>query len=449
MSSPANQEDDEYAEAMAALDRLVGRELLGRYRLDELISVGGTGAVFRGHQLTLKRDVAVKILHPELTRNERVFKRFQREAQSTARFEHPNIVQVMEAGFTDDGLHFIVMQLLEGVELHQLLGEEFPPARACEITLQIVRGLEHAHQKGVAHRDLKPENVIVTRDHEGHETIKLVDFGLAKLLEGVSDGEKLTSLGMVFGTPAYMSPEQATGLPVDERTDIYTTGLILYGMLAGRPPFLEEDPVALMRAQVKERPPPLPEHLPAELSALVFKMMAKKPEERIQSAGELRTRLEELLPRLPERAQRKGAPAWIRFAIVGVLAAGLAVGLVTTFGGKKDARTVEDSGAAPVPSPAEADPDSTAPAAVVPPTEVVEAATPAPEAKGPDLAAKPQTPPAEEAKPDETSDAAPGDKKKSANKSASKPKNSGTKKKDKPKKKKGFKFGGFRRPGGG
>ena len=430
---------------------MVGRVLLGRYRLDELLSIGGTGAVFRGHQLTLKRDVAVKVLHPELTRNERVFKRFQREAESTARFEHPNIVQVMEAGSSDDGFHFIVMQLLDGLELHDLLGEPMSPRRSCELMLQIIRGLEHAHQKGVVHRDLKPENIFVVRDHEGAETIKLVDFGLAKLVEGAGDDERLTRLGMVFGTPSYMSPEQATGREIDRRTDLYNAGLIFYGMLAGRPPFLEEDPVALMQAQVKSTPPPLPDEVPTELAELVFALLAKKPEDRPPHASDVRTRLEQLLPRMPEVAgARRRAAGWWKFAAVGLLAAALALLFLQVRVGDgaesatehaeiampsesqseaatPEETTREDAPAEPAPTPSAGPDPKQKPAPPEPaPPEPAPGETPA------------QSPPAQKAEP-----SGPGPKPKKKSSSTS------SKGKKKKKKEKGFKFGGFRRPGGG
>jgi tRNA A-37 threonylcarbamoyl transferase component Bud32 len=441
--------DEELEDELAGLEDLVGRELLGRYRLDERLSIGGTGAVYRGHQITLKRDVAVKILHPQLTKNERIFKRFRREAESTARFEHPNIVQVLEAGSSDDGYHFIVMQLLDGVELHEMLGAPFAPRRAAEILLQIFCGLEHAHERGVVHRDLKPENVFITRDHENRETAKLVDFGLAKLLEGAEDGETLTRLGMVFGTPAYMSPEQATGVEVDHRTDLYSAGLILYGMLAGRPPFIEDDPVALMRAQVKELPPPLPDEVPTELAELTFELLAKKPDDRPADATTVRNRLEEMLPKLPDghRAPRRAIPMWLSVAGVAIVVGVATFGIVAAVAPEDttDAAAVEAADTAPTPT----EPKTTQPE----PDEAAEAG-PVP-GQGPDVDEKPEAPAkaapedgapeeAKEATPKSSGKAAPTAKEKSPKKSSGK-----REKKKKKKRKRLFNFGEPRKPGGG
>ncbi len=278
------------------LEDMEGHVLMGRYRIDKLLGRGGMGAVYRGHQLTLKRDVAIKVLHTALASNEQLIKRFEREAQSTGRLEHPNIVQVLEFGREGNDLLFIVMQLLEGGELVSVLGQPMDPIRATQLMIQICRGLEHAHSHGVIHRDLKPENVFLVRDHEGRELAKLVDFGIAKVVGGTDEhGEAMTRMGMVFGTPAYMSPEQATGVEVDERTDLYSAGAMFYEMLAGRPPFQHDDPIALIRMQVAVDPAPLPESVPAELQLIVGKLLQKTKADRYDSATAVREALEAFL----------------------------------------------------------------------------------------------------------------------------------------------------------
>jgi serine/threonine protein kinase len=288
------------AQQSADLQRLIGRTFVDRYRVDSLLGTGAMGSVFKGHQLTLKRDCAIKILHPELMSDENIAKRFEREAESAARLEHPNIMQVLEQGTTKDGLKFIVMQLLEGGELADRLDRPMPAAQSVIWAIQIFSALEHAHANGVIHRDLKPENVFVSTDHDGREILKLVDFGIAKIVGGPSDStaEPMTKLGLVFGTPAYMSPEQATGVETDARTDLYSAGVILHQMLAGSPPFFNEDPVALIRMQVSLDPPPLPDHVPLELRAIVSKLLAKQRDGRFKSATEAREALESLLPNL-------------------------------------------------------------------------------------------------------------------------------------------------------
>jgi hypothetical protein len=281
------------------LDELVGTTIAERYRVDSLLGVGGMGAVFRGHHLGLKRDVAIKVLHPDLSRDTEISARFDREAHSSSRLDHPNCLQVTDFGETEDGMKFMVMQLLEGGELTGMLGRPLPPARAVELCVQILRGLEHAHKKGVVHRDIKPENVFTTRDHEGEEVLKIVDFGIAKIVDGPAEGDRhMTKAGLVFGTPAYMSPEQAAGVEADERADIYSVGIILYQMLAGSLPFDHRDPVALVRMQVSRDPPPLPANVPPVLAAAVEKMLAKGRDDRFQTACDAAETLEQIVPML-------------------------------------------------------------------------------------------------------------------------------------------------------
>ncbi len=292
MSEPATQVED--------LEALVGATLAERYRIDKLLGVGGMGAVFQARHLLLKRDVAVKVLHPKLVSNIDISKRFDREAQSAARLDHPNVIPVTEFGSTDDGMKYMVMQLLSGRELSELLDGPLDPLRAMDLEIQILRGLEHAHDKGVIHRDLKPENVFVVKDHDGAELLKIFDFGIAKIVDEVEEdtSQPLTRLGLVFGTPHYMSPEQSTGSAIDHRTDIYSAGVMLYQMLAGRLPFDHEDPVSLIRMQVTVDPPPLPDSVPPPLQRVVKMMMAKTRDQRYPDARSARKALQAVQARL-------------------------------------------------------------------------------------------------------------------------------------------------------
>lgn len=295
----------EAAQQAGELESLIGTTLAGSYRVDSLLGVGGMGAVFQAHHLLLKRDVAVKVLHPELLSNEDMSKRFDREAQSAARLDHPNIIPVTEFGSTDDGMKYMVMQLLSGQELGDLLTGPLDPLRAIELEVQILRGLEHAHANGVIHRDLKPENVFVTQDHDGDEILKLVDFGIAKIVDEDVDDETvqpLTRMGLVFGTPHYMSPEQATGSEIDQRTDVYSAGVMLYQMLAGEVPFDHEDPVSLIRMQVSLDPPPLPASVPETLAQVVSTMMAKGRDQRYPNARAARKALQAVHSQLAAEA---------------------------------------------------------------------------------------------------------------------------------------------------
>jgi len=288
------------------LAQMVGTVLAGTYRLDALIGEGGMGAVYRGRHVLLRRDVAIKVLHPDFARDSELVKRFDREAQSAARLNHPNCVQVTEFGSTDEGMKYLVMQLLEGTELQNVVDGPTPPERSVDLILQVLRGLEHAHGKGVVHRDLKPQNVFVTRDHEGREVLKLVDFGIAKIIGGDGALEQMTRAGMVFGTPQYMSPEQALGLEIDARADLYAAGVLLYQIVTGRLPFNSDDPVALIRMQVSTEPPPLPPSVPQELAAIIFRLLAKQKEQRYPDARTVRIALERYRESLSPRSGKSG-----------------------------------------------------------------------------------------------------------------------------------------------
>lgn len=284
----------------AAADPWIGCVLAGRYRIDARLGEGGMGTVYRAQHLALDRAVAVKLLHSELTRDEGVAKRFDREALASSKLDHPNCVRVMDAGSADDGTKFLVMELLQGRELHARGDGRVPVARAIELVSQILHGLEHAHARGLVHRDLKPENIFVVRDHDGRERVKLVDFGIVKLLRGEDvGGEALTRVGLVFGTPMYMSPEQVAGGKIDERTDLYSVGVILHELLAGTPPFDADEPGILLRMHLIADPPALPDDVPAALRDAVAKLLAKSPGDRPASAREARELLARALTRPP------------------------------------------------------------------------------------------------------------------------------------------------------
>jgi serine/threonine protein kinase len=266
------------------LKSLVGSIIHERYRVDELLGRGGMGAVFKGYHLNLHRGVAIKVVHPQVGRDAGMTARFAREAHSVSRLDHPNCVRVSDFGTTEGGMHYLVMELLEGKELQAHLGQPWSAARAIDVAIQILDGLDHAHHCGVIHRDLKPDNVFVTVNYRGDTVIKLVDFGIAKLLD--DEAAPLTRTGMVFGTPRYMSPEQATGGKLDARTDLYAVGLLLYEMLTGHPPFQADDAVIVLRMHILASPPELPATVPPALAAIVMKLLAKSRVDRFASAGE-------------------------------------------------------------------------------------------------------------------------------------------------------------------
>jgi serine/threonine protein kinase len=301
------------------LQSLVGSVIHERYRVDALLGHGGMGAVFKGYHLNLHRGVAIKVVRPEVGRDAGMSARFTREAHSVSRLDHPNCVRVSDFGTTDRGLRYLVMELLEGEELQASLGQPWSADRAIDVAMQILDGLDHAHHCGVVHRDLKPANVFMTVDYRGKTVVKLVDFGIAKLLdEQDPKGATLTREGMVFGTPRYMSPEQATGGKLDARTDLYAVGLLLYEMLAGHPPFRSDDATILLRMHILAPPPELPPTVPPALAAVVMKLLAKSRDDRFASAREAIKALEQVrvgpsphpVALSPDQATQPGLQPW-------------------------------------------------------------------------------------------------------------------------------------------
>jgi serine/threonine protein kinase len=286
---------------------MVGSVLANTYRLDALIGEGGMGAVFKGRDVLQRRDVAIKVLHPDFSRDVELSKRFEREAKSAQRLNHPNCIQIIEFGETQVGMKYLVMQLLEGTELQNIVDGAVEPVRAVELILQVLRGLEHAHSQGVVHRDLKPQNIFVTREPDGSQVLKLVDFGIAKIVAGDGAQEQMTRAGMVFGTPQYMSPEQALGLDIDPRADLYAVGILLYQLVTGRLPFNSDDPVALIRMQVSTEPPQLPNSVPNELAAVIMRLLAKQKEQRFPDARTVRIALERWRDAVAPKNARNGA----------------------------------------------------------------------------------------------------------------------------------------------
>ncbi len=292
-------------------DRLVGRVLSGRYRLIELLGQGGMGSVYRAHHILMDKPVAVKVLRHQLASDAEAVARFHREARSASRLDHENIIRVTDFGQSDDGLLFLVMELLDGENLADVVNQgPLPWMRAVRITHDAARGLAHAHEQGIIHRDMKPENIILARRPKSNRTtVKVLDFGLAKLMheappdpldeEGATDpGQKpgqrqaqrsLTRTGVVFGTPEYMSPEQAEGVALDHRTDIYGLGVLCYQMVTGQVPFTGTTFLALITKTVQEPPEPPTQKLPglvlpAELESLILRCLAKAPADRPQTA---------------------------------------------------------------------------------------------------------------------------------------------------------------------
>jgi serine/threonine-protein kinase len=274
-------------------DPLVGTVVDGRYRVLSRISEGGMGIVYRAEHVFLKREVALKRLHRELTEQKQAVARFEREAQAAARIDHPNVCQVLDCGVGEDGAFFIAMELLDGTALDARIARgPLPLPEAVEIGVQLCDALGRAHELGIVHRDLKPENVMLMPRRDGPGVLaKIMDFGIAKVAQE-GDGKKLTQAGMIFGTPQYMAPEQAAGSTVDARADLYALGVMLFEMAAGRCPFQSENVSSLLMKHLTEPPPPLEAvapHLrfPEPFRAVVFRCLEKDPDRRFPSAPAL------------------------------------------------------------------------------------------------------------------------------------------------------------------
>jgi len=260
-----------------------------RYAMSTLLGRGAMGEVWRGQHVMMKRDVAIKFLTPEVAGREELKARFLREAQALSQLDHPNVCRALDFGEDGDGGLYLVMEFVEGETLGELLKREgqagLEPDRAFDIVRQIVVGIAIAHESGIVHRDLKPDNVMLTLDARGNELVKLMDFGIAKVNapedQPQGDTTKLTQAGTIFGTPAYMAPEQAVGEQVDAAADVYALGSMLYEMLTGTPPFDEDSIWAVLRAKLERDPEPLPAGSHSRrVRDLVARMMSRVPEER-------------------------------------------------------------------------------------------------------------------------------------------------------------------------
>src|SRR5215207_4389353 len=286
---------------------MVGQTLLN-YRITEKLGAGGQGTVYKAVDERLGRTVVIKVLSPELTAREVNLKRFEREAQLASSLDHPNICTIYGLHETDDGLHFIAMQYIEGKNVRQLVnGRPLSLDTALSIAYQVSDALTAAFSKGIIHRDIKAGNVMVT----GSGLAKVLDFGLAKLLD--EDGGRkgtdvhLTELGVPYGTATYAAPEQAAGKKVDHRADIFSTGVLLYEMLAGIWPFKGQTTVEVRYAVLHDTPDPIEEvrkdDPPPSIQRILDRSLAKKPEGRYPLASEMR---DDLRAAMREAAARRG-----------------------------------------------------------------------------------------------------------------------------------------------
>jgi serine/threonine protein kinase len=313
-------------------ESLVGVVISGRYLIERLIGEGGMGTVYQAEHKHMRKRLAVKVLHPEMSRLSEVVARFEREAMAAAHIEHPNVAAATDFGKLDDGSFFLVLEYVEGKSLREAIAEgRLELGRAIHIVRQIASALGRAHQIGIVHRDLKPENIMLVNREGDPDFVKVLDFGIAKVPVGEISGEPkvpgqaLTQLGMVYGTPEYMAPEQALGQPVDPRADLYALGVMAFEMVVGARPFEHESKVTLLGMHVTAPIPRMADrapdaNVPPELDAIVTRLLAKEAGARFADARELLDALDAVVAQLlaggriaepiapMSLAQRAGAP---------------------------------------------------------------------------------------------------------------------------------------------
>ena len=296
--------DSFYGQTLAGPANLVGQRI-GNFTVESLIGEGAMGAVYRGVHDTLDRRVAIKVLQPQLAANETLVNRFIDEAKAASRLGHPNLIQVLDFGTLADGRRYSVMEYLDGRDLESALAAEGPQpiGRVAAIGVQVASALHAAHSKGIVHRDIKPANIFLARDETGAERVKVLDFGIAKLMAGDTDSGARTAAGHIVGTPEYMAPEQAqANRDIDARADIYSFGCVLYELLIGRPPHTADSLPAILVAQLQEPavpPSQLRRDIPPQMEAIVMCCLEKPREARFQTMAELQQALLPMADALP------------------------------------------------------------------------------------------------------------------------------------------------------
>jgi hypothetical protein len=291
------------SDEIARTQKLIGRVLGDKFRLTACIGIGGTGAVYRADQIALGRSIAVKVLNEDLASDTRLVKRFRDEATAASRLNHPNTVSIIDYGQTPDGLLYLAMEYLRGPTLTQLIAREhpLPVGRVLDIVCQVLSGIEEAHLAGVVHADLKSDNIIVDQRRAGTDVVKIVDFGIARLVTAPRDGEDRN----ICGTPEYMAPEVISGAPPGYAADLYAVGIILYELLTCQTPFFGGTTIEILSRQLRAEPEPPSKRRPdvavsPELDALIKRALAKHPGDRFASAVDMRQAVVALLDRLAQ-----------------------------------------------------------------------------------------------------------------------------------------------------
>jgi serine/threonine-protein kinase len=302
---------EQYCQPVPATDDYIGKTIASKYRVEQMIGEGGMGKVYKATQVALDKPVVLKVLRQALLSDERTVARFEREAKAASRLNHPNSISVLDFGRSEDGALYIAMEYVHGKDLHQILSREWPlpEGRVIRVMSQVLSALADAHSAGVIHRDLKPENIMVEQRRGEADFVKVLDFGIAKIVDGsADDGPALTRAGFVCGTPEYMSPEQARGAQLDHRSDLYAVGVILYQLCTGMLPFDSDSAVGFATKHLTEIPPPPSKRRPdakvsPAMERLIMRALAKNPDDRPQTAEQFRAELLAI-----EKERRTGAP---------------------------------------------------------------------------------------------------------------------------------------------
>ena len=286
-------------------DPLLGAIVAKKFKVEKILGVGGMGKVYKARQLALDKAVVVKVLHDQFRDDPQLVQRFQREARAASRLNHPNSIQIIDFGQDESGVVFMAMEFLQGQDLFSMLKRDgpLPAQRVAKVMIQVCSALAEAHEQNVIHRDLKPENIMVEDRRGQRDFVKVLDFGIAKIQDPAeTGGQALTQAGMVCGTPEYMSPEQARGLALDARSDIYALGVIMYQLSTGVLPFTADTPIGIVTKHILEAPVPPRQKkadIPEELERIILKAMEKDVASRFSTVVEVGEALELLLRALP------------------------------------------------------------------------------------------------------------------------------------------------------
>ncbi len=300
---------------MSEVDPFVGKVIDGRYEIQQRVGEGGMGVVYKARQMSIDRTIALKMLNQQMQGDQQWVQRFYNEAKACSRLQHPNTIRMFDFGQTQDGRLFMTMEFLDGLSLRDALARgPLVPQRVVKILIQCCASLAEAHSIGIIHRDIKPDNLFLLNMAGSPDFVKLLDFSVAKLLEG--DRMK-TQAGVVFGTPQYMSPEQGRGAPLDARSDLYALGVLAFEMLTGNVPFNDDNPMTVIQMHLHGAIPPMPDSIPYSVQQIVRRAMEKDAARRYQSSGEMMQHCQQVFAELNHGAVSVGGGGVPRTMIAG------------------------------------------------------------------------------------------------------------------------------------